>query len=394
MKLFEMVTGTPTDRRYARCPFAYAIVFSASALAACSGSNPPSASQPDGSTAGDSGPTQAPADAARAPGAEGGAPPSGDAATVHGDASGADAGAHSPPDAGTSGRIGTTGKPCSSNPDCAGGVCSNTYTFTAEGQSIQPWSTPVCLLPLPADGGVPTGGNCSSSPSTNSLTFCDGANANDESSPGLCVGASDLQLDGPNYGGICAPLCHLALDGGAPTGCVGSDTCSLYGFAFDPDAGAVTAYGFCEGSCQRDADCAMLGAAWGCQQDLGLCTNAKKNRSKVIGATCTNAGPSSDTALGACDCIVSLTTSSYCTSACAVGGAPCPNGYVCDAHEPSTLTFPAGAPDGGDLTLPGPNTQAHGLRGLCLAPCGTAGPGCPAFSTCMSNTVAGPDCPP
>jgi hypothetical protein len=302
-------------------------------------------------------------------------------------------------DASTVPHDGTTGKPCASNADCIGtspgapgiNVCSSMYSFMFDTQSVQLWPTPVCLVPLPTNTG-----NCDPGPA-GTLQFCDGADPNDLTSPGLCVPVTTPQTAGAGNG-VCIPSCSFAIDGSPAAGCPGKDTCVPLTFLLDRTSNTALGVGFCQGTCETDADCSALGATFVCQQDIGFCTRAAKVRTKTIGAACTNSPPGtpSDSTNGACNCFDNLTaTTGYCTSACVVGGAPCPNGYVCESLETPTLTFQGAAPDGGDLVVPGPPMQTPGLSGVCMAPCPTLDSGsCPPLSSCVAGTIAGPDCQP
>ncbi|MBV9947565.1 MAG: hypothetical protein JOZ69_11995 [Myxococcales bacterium] len=334
----------------------------------------------------------------------------------HPDASFAlDTGTTATPDAASAaGFDGTTGKICQSNADCKGtdpsapgmNTCSNSYTFRVDTLTVQLWPTPICMLPLSA-----TAGNCNPGP-TGSLQFCDSPDPTDPTSPGVCLPASTLP---PPLNGICLPACTFDTSGARAKGCNGNNTCVPFTFLLSPSTNQVLGVGFCQGTCQTDADCAALGSTWGCQTDLGFCTQAKKTRTKMLGAQCTDVSPTggaSDNTTGACNCFSNLNaTSGYCTSACVVGGLPCPNGGVCDSLEPSTLTFTGG---GSNVVLPGPSAPTPGMSGVCMQPCtlsdagvagggaadggdageGGASAGCPAVSSCMTGTAAGPDCQP
>jgi hypothetical protein len=272
---------------------------------------------------------------------------------------------------------GTSGKPCSSNADCGTtgtNVCSNTYSGklnTVNGvASPQLWPTPLCMVPLPTVAGV---GNCD--PGDVGLQFCDSADPMDPASNGICLPITTPQQAGPTNG-VCLPHCTFGADGSPAVGCPGKDTCNALTYELDLTTNMVLGHGFCQGSCQADADCSALGAGWVCQVDAGLCTKTKKLRTKAIGTSCLNSGSgatpiaSSDTETGACVCPFSGTkaTAFYCTSSCVVGGTSCPNGYVCDALLPGGQLMFGGA-DGGNVVLPGPPMQNPGLAGLCLAPC-------------------------
>ncbi|MDP8999186.1 MAG: hypothetical protein M3O46_03645, partial [Myxococcota bacterium] len=286
---------------------------------------------------------------------------------------------------------GTSGKQCMSNADCKGtganaqgiNVCSNTYTRLQTFHGVttpQFWPTPICMTPLPTAQGV---GNCDPGPS-GVLQFCDSDDPNSTTSPGICLPLTTPQQAGP-MNGYCLPACSFALDGSRPTGCPGKDTCTPYTILLSGTTSAVTGFGFCQGTCEVDADCSALGAGWVCQTDEGFCTKTKKVRTKAIGSACTNGGngatplATSDSQLGTCNCPFTgaTTTAFYCTSACVVGGAACPNGWTCDAFQQSTFTFTGAADGGGDIVLPGPTMQNVGLPGLCMAPCANPDGGTP-----------------
>jgi hypothetical protein len=347
------------------------------------------------------------------------------------DAAAQDGSSHPPPrhvdaspDVGTSGDDGsvgatafdgTTGNPCTTDLDCKGtdggapvNVCSNGFTFNVGGVSVQLWPTPVCIIPLPG-GGV---GNCDPGNGA-TVQGCDGG-------AGICLPNANPPTPGPGNG-VCFPACVFNLDGSAPVGCPGKDTCIPFTFQLSRTTGAVRAVGFCQGSCETDADCSALGTGWGCQQDIGFCTRAKKTRTKTLGTPCTNSGTTSDSTTGSCNCFTgSGVGAAYCTSSCVTGGAPCPNGWVCDAQEPARLDFTFA--DGGMQSVPGPTMQNVRLSGLCMPPCALTDGGvveagapdgsasdaatdaaavdaaapasCPVLSTCAALTVAGPDCQP
>lgn len=287
---------------------------------------------------------------------------------------------------------GTSGKPCMSNADCKGtganavgiNVCSNTYSGKLSPDngvtSPQFWPTPICMVPLPSAGM----GNCDPGPS-GVLQFCDSDDPNNSTSPGLCLPRTTPQQAGP-MNGFCLPGCSFTLDGSRPTGCPGKDTCTPFTFLLSGSTSTVTGFGFCQGTCEVDADCSALGAGWVCQTDDGFCTKTKKARTKTIGTACTNGGngatrlASSDSQVGTCNCPFSgssTITAFYCTSACIVGGAACPNGWTCDAFLPSQFVFTGAADGGGDIVLPGPTLQNPGLPGLCMAPCANPDGGVP-----------------
>jgi hypothetical protein len=320
----------------------------------------------------------------------------------------------------------TTGKACKTSNDCLGtaanapgiNVCSNSsmYVYSVVGVTVTLFPTPVCELPPPSANGNcdPCGGATPCS----GIHFCDGPD--DPSSPGLCL-PNDFLKPTVNMG-VCVPYCTLASDGSAPVGCTGNNRCHPWQLVLNSANGAaptISGYGFCQGGCEKDADCSGLGVADGstagyvCQTDIGFCTKTPVTRKKPIGTACTGGSAlTSDTVTGACLCLSNTTTNAgYCTSECIVGGAPCPTGYVCDTGIPGgPLVFTSS--DGGMLTEPAITKQNVGLSGVCVASCTTvvdagasmagdsgagadAGSGsgqCPPSSLCVGDTVAGPDC--
>ena len=320
---------------------------------------------------------------------------------------------------------GTSGVPCMTDKECQTGAGINVCSTSYSGQlndlngvtSPQFWPTPLCIVPLPT---IATVGNCDPG-DVGVLQFCDSADPADPSSPGICIPLTTPQKAG-STNGYCLPHCTFNFDGKAPAGCPGKDTCNQLNYLLDTTTNTIQGHGFCQGTCQADADCSALGAGWGCQTDLGVCTMNKKSRTKTIGTACTNSGndptplATSDTETGACNCPFSGTgpTSFYCTQACVVGGTPCPTGYVCDALVPGQLAF---TDDGGETVVMPPAMQNPGLAGLCLAKCTNpggpdggvpaGGDGCPGstsnppLSTCTAptdpsgaGTAAGPNCQP
>ena len=311
----------------------------------------------------------------------------------------------------------TTGEPCLSDDACkgAGGPgtnrCSNGAAFvrSVDGVPAQRWPTPVCLPPLPPPGSA--AGNCDPAPAGDPQGtfphFCDGPDV--PSSPGLCV---PFALDAPQSGqGICYPKCGFGAIGEA-SGCAGGNACQFFAFvAFGPpDASggaSATGFGFCQGGCQSDVDCAALGPTFSCQVDLGFCTDTPIVRTLGLGDPCSG----TDGASGACNCAFNGSTNSgYCTTACVVGATPCPTGWVCDTVEPAVISFP-GSSDA--YPLPGPTP---GMVGTCAPSCsvdagvssaaidsGDATGGaddaggsalCPGSSVCVAFSAAGPDCQP
>jgi len=305
----------------------------------------------------------------------------------------------------------TSGKKCTTNADCVSPTgpglnqCSNANMYKVTGVEVQLWPTPICIVPPAA------GGNCDPAPQATDPTgqnihYCDGPDVS--TSPGICLPLSFPPTPGQ---GACLPACSFALDGTAPTGCPGKDTCNPYGLNLDMNGNPINGFGFCQGTCQVDADCSDLGTGYVCQTDIGECTKTLVKRTKAIGQACT-ADTTNPTATGnaVCNCLAQPNAADptmapgYCTSSCIVGGDPCPNGWICDNL----------------FQLPGETFSSENVQtaGQCLAPCpggaggdagGAADSGasdaapavdagavtaCPGTSTCQDNTPVGPNCVP
>jgi hypothetical protein len=211
-------------------------------------------------------------------------------------------------------------------------VCSNTLTQNVAGVAAQLWPVPVCVPPPAA------GGNCDPAPRASDpdglkVHYCDGLD--DPSSPGVCV---PFNPRNPQPGrGSCYPVCRFGTDGSVAAGCAVGDTCAFLGYTLvQTDAGMVAqGVGYCQGTCQADADCAPLGAGYVCQSDVGYCTLHPVARTKSLGDACTAA----DSDAGLCDCFTGASGKGYCSTRCIVGGAACPAGWVCDTGEPNAATF-------------------------------------------------------
>ncbi|HEY1695408.1 MAG TPA: hypothetical protein VGL81_28880 [Polyangiaceae bacterium] len=302
---------------------------------------------------------------------------------------------------------GTSGKACMTDADCNGGAgvnkCSIDYEGTVTGLKVEFWPSPICLpaLPMTAGGGncdpcgISAGGACSDG----AIWGCDSdpTTLDPTTSPGLCL-PNDATAPVANQG-TCIPRCQMPLDGSKATGVTAPNTCVAYTW-LEETTGTVIGLGFIQGTCQADADCSGLGTGWVCQVDIGFCTQAtaQKTRSKAIGTACTSGtAATSDSTTGACNCVGNNTTNvGYCSSACVVGGNACPNGYVCDAFYPSgPLVF-------GDASTPALTMQNTGVAGTCIQPCAVADAGagadggqqCPTNSSCLLETLEGPDCLP
>jgi hypothetical protein len=201
--------------------------------------------------------------------------------------------------------------------------------------------------------------------------------------------------------GVCLPKCTFKLDGSKPVGCPGKDTCLTFTVDLDSTTGAVTGYGFCQGSCTQDSDCAQAGTGFVCQKDIGFCTNKPVARGGdggpgSIGTQCTKAQAEPTTGVGLCNCqFNSQSNNGYCTQSCVVGDQtyPCPQGYVCDNGSAPVIDF-------GDAGKFPQTMQNVDTPGLCIAKCtvpdaGTLEDGaaqCPPFGQCVNLTVPGPDC--
>jgi hypothetical protein len=312
---------------------------------------------------------------------------------------------------------GTSGKACKTDTDCYGGaginLCSNNSKLGYEVTDlvVTLWPSPICLVAPPTVSGTgncdPCGESAGGTCGDNAIWGCDSDPTTLDvlTSPGLC-----LPLTNPPTAnqGICIPACQLPLDGSKPTGATAPNTCDFY-TVVEPQTGPIVGIGFVQGSCQADADCSGLGSGWICQLDIGFCTQAtaQKTRTKTAGTPCTaGTAKTTDSETGACNCFsgnnpnTGSSTASvyagYCTSACVIGGTACPTGYVCDG------LYPSGPLDFGDAAAPALSMQNTGAAGTCLQVCtnadgGTSSDGgaqCPTNSTCLAETLEGPDCLP
>ncbi len=298
---------------------------------------------------------------------------------------------------------GTSGKACKTDTDCNGGAginkCSDDFAYTIGGQKVTLWPSPICLVPPTAPNCDPCGISAMGTCGDGAIWGCDSdpATLDPTTSPGLCL-PNNPTTPAANQG-VCIPRCELPTDGSAATGVTKPNTCVAYTF-LEPTTGPIVGVGFVQGTCQADSDCTGLGTGWICQVDIGFCTQAtaQKVRTKTIGTACTSGtAATSDSTTGACNCIGNNTTNvGYCSSACVIGGTACPDGYVCDGFYPyGPLVF-------GDASTPALAAQNVGAAGTCIQPCtmvdgGTAadgGPQCPTNSSCLLETLEGPDCLP
>jgi hypothetical protein len=271
---------------------------------------------------------------------------------------------------GAAGFDGTTGMRCTTDDDCLpnGGPginkCSIDYAsrFQITNVLVDLWATPVCIM-------APDIAPCDPDP-TNSNDgyphFCDGPDA--PSSPGICI------PDDPTdpHTGFCYPQCTFAIDGSAPVGCAGTNTCNPYTFVRSLTTQTVTGFGYCAGGCQQDSDCHLLGADFVCQTDIGYCTQAKVQRTKAIGTACATTATTDDSGSGACYCDEDFTTGAgFCSTSCIVGGVPCADGWVCDLAFQSPLVFSSATATGGSISVP-VTLQNQGLPGVCRVACAIA----------------------
>jgi hypothetical protein len=269
---------------------------------------------------------------------------------------------------GAAGFDGTTGQPCATDDDClpSGGPginrCSIDYVsqFEITNVLVDLWATPVCIMapdvapcdpdPTGADDGYPH--------------FCDGPD--NPNSPGICIPNDPTDP----HAGFCYPGCRFAIDGSAAVGCAGTDACIPYTFIQSETTQSVTGFGFCSGGCQQDSDCHPLGAGFVCQTDIGYCTQAKVQRTKAIGTACATTATTDDSGSGACNCDEDFTTGAgVCSTACIVGGALCPDGWVCDLGYQSPLVFSTAT--GGSVSVP-VTLQNKGMPGICRQACAIA----------------------
>ena len=349
-----------------------------------------------GSDAGDSGPVTTHHDAGSSSSSSGGS----------GDDGGGEAGV---------GFDGTSGKACTSDAVCDAGAgknkCSIDFGYEVTGLKVELWPSPICIVSPPTVAGVgncdPCGVSAGGACGDNALWGCDSDPTTLDvlTSPGICLPTTNPPTANQ---GICLPACQLPLDGSKSPNVTSPNTCLFYNVV-EPPTGQPVGIGFVQGTCQADSDCTGLGTGWICQVDIGFCTQAtaQKTRTKTAGTPCT-AGNSTttDSTTGACDCFSGNNPNTgtasasiyagYCTSACVIGGTACPGGYVCDGLYPSgPLSF-------GDAAAPALMMQNAGAAGTCLLPCtnadgGTSADGgaqCPTNSTCVAETLEGPDCLP
>jgi hypothetical protein len=308
---------------------------------------------------------------------------------------------------------GTSGKSCKSDTDCNGGAgvnkCSLDYGYEVTGLKVELWPSPICIVaPVSGAGncdpcGTSAGGTCAD----NAIWGCDSDPTTLDvlTSPGICLPTTNPPTANQ---GICLPACQLPQDGSKATGVTAPNTCVFY-TVVEPQTGPLVSIGFVQGSCQADSDCTALGTGWICQLDIGFCTQAtaQKTRTKTAGTPCTaGTAMTTDSTTGACNCFSGNNPNTgsasasiyagYCTSSCVVGGTACPSGYVCDA------LYPSGPLQFGDASSPALSMQNTGVAGTCLLACTNADGGtstdggaqCPTNSTCLAETLEGPDCLP
>jgi hypothetical protein len=258
--------------------------------------------------------------------------------------------------------------------------CSSSLGYNAStNTTVQPFPTPICVVP-PGTSGFNCDPTPPGDPTGTYIHFCDGPDVS--SSPGVCVPATTPPSAGR---GICEPPCAFTLDGSPASGCIGSDTCVQNAIAVT-QGGQLLGEGYCQGTCETDADCATLGSNFVCQTDTGYCTTRRVTRTKALGAACT----ANDLVTGVCNCLITSSTTGYCTSACIVGGAPCKNGWICETFQPAAIALGGGSV----VVVPAANA---GLAGVCAPPCNPSDAGagsCPPNSACQTSTVSGPDCLP
>jgi hypothetical protein len=237
----------------------------------------------------------------------------------------------------------TVGKACASVADCAVAGSKNDNVCSKGAFAIGDlFGTPVCIQTSCTQGAGKTVGDL----------LCDG-------NAGLCVTASGGSK------GVCLPYCDFDSTT-ISSACEGGNTCAIAYSAADKDGKAI-AIGYCEASCQADADCKGT-AGQKCQIESGLCVNADKYVAfaKAVGEGC----DASKTAPADCNCNPVGGTGAdkdkgVCTRACitgAAGDAACGAaiaGWTCTAKLP--------AKDAMDKTQF--TAQPGGVRGQCALPC-------------------------
>ena len=239
---------------------------------------------------------------------------------------------------------GTTGKVCTSDADCVpdGGpsinTCSIDYSgmFTIGTVPVALFATPVCMIP-PSNSS--TQGNCDPVPGgvDDGLPhFCDGPDNPAAPGPGICL---PFDQNNPQPGqGTCYPYARSRStarsrpDVRARTRVFRSPSSAASRTGQSPDTASATA------AASKTPTAASWEPASCCQTDIGFCTMSKLTRTKAIGVACTASTATSttvtatdDETTGACSCDADPTTGAgFCSSACIVGGLPCPNGWTCD----------------------------------------------------------------
>lgn len=218
------------------------------------------------------------------------------------------------------GSEGLAGTPCSTTSDCdpaatGGRSCSKEMFLNGP---VNP--TAVCITT-----------RCDASITVGEYVACD-------KGAGICLRTSPT-------GGLCMGACFFGSTTAAPIGCAGKNACNAY--AWSNTDGKVVGYGFCFAGCAADEDCPSGSF---CQFETSQCVKSPVAYSLPQGAACT----ASDTTMGRCDCLHSISTGAgYCANHCRVGGPACSPGLVCDPMLPATLFS----------TLP------SGLGGRCLKAC-------------------------
>lgn len=248
-----------------------------------------------------------------------------------------------PEDAAGPAEEGTVGKACDTAADCEVADSKNDNVCSKGGFATGDlFGTPICIQPTCKQGAGQTVGDL----------LCDG-------NAGLC-----LPTTAGSKSGICLALCEF--DSTTVTGkCEGGNKCSIAYGAADKD-GKSLGLGYCEASCQADADCKGT-AGQKCQVETGICLNADKlvTFAKAYGAGCNGAATAPECNCNAVGGTGADKDKGVCTRQCitgAAGDAACGTavaGWTCTAKLPKTDSM-------GKAQF---TAQPDDIRGQCALPC-------------------------
>ncbi len=249
---------------------------------------------------------------------------------------------------------GVTGKVCTTDKDCTGGVCSSGYFDRG---TLNP--TAYCMMEQ-CDITDPT-----------AVESCD-------QDRGICMGIANR----PAGKGLCFAGCQFNQAGISEIGrCPGKNDCQPIGYALD-EQNKPLGVGICYGGCGSDADCTSGDK---CQVERRLCVRTLETFSKANGEACTEA----DDKAGKCDCLLASkgpnAGKGYCSTTCLTGGTACPAGFLCSSASPSS--------DSSSPPKPLFTAEIPGIGGRCLKPC-AAQADCDAISTKCREVAGGKFCLP